>query len=377
MHKKDKNHLFIIGSETHLFYIEPEAYHLKQKLNILYGLVAFFGFWSLSTTFAAENQPKKLQVIQEEVTQQFALKPGPRRGAPYPVLLVHGFMGFNRMGKLDYFFRVKEYLQSHGEEVYNATIPPFQGVEQRSEELAKIIDDILYETWSEKLHIIAHSQGGVDSRYVISALGYENKVASLITIATPHLGTPLADYVLKAPKGAFDPVSRTMGWIIGRLDTQEFDDENAKDGDSWEPRLDRSLQQLSLAGMNKFNKKHPDPIGFPIYSIAGVSSLQSADDICSKSRWGLLENIDILEPLLWATGTVLAESGPKGLKEPNDGVVTTRSMVWGDFLGCIAADHFDQVGQIADVGEHWVSGFEHLNFYYRLVTFIREQEKSS
>ena len=119
------------------------------------------------------------------------------------------------MGKLDYFFRVKEYLQSHGEEVYNATIPPFQGVEQRSEELAKIIDDILYETWSEKLHIIAHSQGGVDSRYVISALGYENKVASLITIATPHLGTPLADYVLKAPKGAFDPVSRTMGWIIG------------------------------------------------------------------------------------------------------------------------------------------------------------------
>ena len=92
---------------------------------------------------------------------------------------------------------------------------------------------------------------------------------------------------------------------------------------------------------------------------------------------GTLRTHRYFRALAWATGTVLAESGPKGLKEPNDGVVTTRSMVWGDFLGCIAADHFDQVGQIADVGEHWVSGFEHLNFYYRLVTFIREQEKSS
>ena len=346
-----------------------------RKLTIFCALVSLFGLWGHVMAKSNKARPKTLQVIQNEAEPSWALKPEPRRVAPYPVLLVHGFMGFNRVGELDYFFRVKEYLRSHGEEVYNATIPPFQGVEERSQELAKIVDDLLYETWSEKLHIIAHSQGGIDSRYLISALGYQDKVASLITVATPHLGTPLADYVLQAPGGAFDPASRTVGWIIGRLDTQEADEDQVKEGETWEPRLDRSLAQLSSAGMNRFNKEHPDPVGFPIYSIAGVSGLQRADDICEKSQWGILDDTDILEPLLWATGTVLSESGPTEKKEPNDGVVTTRSMVWGDFLGCIPADHFDQVGQIADVGEHWFSGFEHLNFYYRLVTFIRDQEK--
>ena len=104
-------------------------------------------------------------------------------------------------------------------------------------ELAKIIDDVLFKTWSEKLHIIAHSQGGVDSRYVMSALGYDKYIASLITVATPHLGTPLADYVLNVPDGAFDPVSRTMGWIIGRLDVEEQEREGEAKGRAG-PRLD-------------------------------------------------------------------------------------------------------------------------------------------
>ena len=345
-----------------------------KKIQIVLFCLAFTvpgGWWGVH---AGSKHPDKLYVVQDEVVQREALRAQKKHGAPYPILLVHGFMGFNRVGKLDYFFRVNESLESHGEDVHIATIPPFQGVEERGLELAKIIDDVLFKTWAEKLHIIAHSQGGVDSRYVMSALGYENHIASLVTIATPHLGTPLADYVLNVPDGAFDPVSRTMGWIIGRLDVEEQEREGHTKSKSWEPRLDRSLLQLSEAGMNKFNKTYKDPPGVPIYSIAGVSSMQSADTICSKSRWGVLENIDILEPVLWATATVLSESGPKGMKEPNDGVVTTRSMVWGTFLGCIAADHFDQVGQIADVGEHWMSGFDHLNFYYDLVTFIRENE---
>ena len=350
---------------------------MKNKSVILsvFILVSVMGFNPLAQ--AVKKAPKQLFVIQDDVTQREVLRTQAKHKTPYPILFVHGFMGFNRVGKLDYFFRVKEYLASHGEEVHIATIPPFQGVEERSVELAKIIDDVLFKTWSEKLHIIAHSQGGVDSRYVMAALGYKDKVASLITVATPHLGTPLADYVLNVPQGAFDPVSRTMGWIIGRLDAKESEGEGAPKGKTWEPRLDRSMQQLSAAGMNKFNKAHKDPPGVPIYSIAGVSSLQSADSICKDSQWGTLENVDIMEPVLWATSTVLSESGPKGMKEPNDGVVTTRSMVWGTFLGCIAADHFDQVGQIADVGEHWISGFDHLNFYYDMVMFLRDQEETS
>lgn len=349
---------------------------MNKKYITLCSLLALFVAWFALPLAAEETQQKKLNVIQDDVSQRFALKPIPRRGTPYPILLVHGFMGFNRLGGLNYFFRVKEYLLSHGEEVHTVVIPPLQGVEERGLELAKAIDDLLYKTWSKKVHLIAHSQGGIDGRYVISAMGYEGKIASLITIAAPHQGTPLADYILEMPKGTLDSASRIMGWLLGQLETQKPGLENAKEGDTWKPRLDRSLQQLSRAGMKMFNEKYPGSGGVPVYSIAGVSGLESADEICQKSQWGILENVDVLEPLLWSTGALLSDTGPKGVKEPNDGVVTTRSMVWGEFLGCVPADHFDQVGQIADIGANWVSGFDHLDFYYRLTTFIREKEKS-
>ena len=86
------------------------------------------------------------------------------------------------------------------------------------------------------------------------------------------------------------------------------------------------MQQLSAAGMNKFNKTYKDPPGVPIYSVAGVSSLQSADTICKNSQWGILENIDVMEPVLWATSTVLAESGPKGMKDPTSPPFTSHKM---------------------------------------------------
>ena len=37
----------------------------------------------------------------------------------------------------------------------------------------------------EKVNIIAHSKGGLDSRYMITHLGLADKVASLTTVATP------------------------------------------------------------------------------------------------------------------------------------------------------------------------------------------------
>ena len=46
---------------------------------------------------------------------------------------------------------------------------------------------------ARKVNIIAHSMGGLDARYAIAKLGLADRVASLVTIGTPHLGTPLAN----------------------------------------------------------------------------------------------------------------------------------------------------------------------------------------
>jgi hypothetical protein len=53
--------------------------------------------------------------------------------------------------------------------------------------------------------------------------------------------------------------------------------------------------------------------------------------------------------------------------DPNDGLVTVESAKWGTFLGCIPADHADEVGQVSHKKGDLVTGFDHKRFYRNLV----------
>ena len=80
---------------------------MKYKtLLVLSCAVAIVGLMA-PPAHAEANPPQKLYVVQEEVAQREALRAQSKHGAPYPILLVHGFMGFNRVGKLDYFFALR------------------------------------------------------------------------------------------------------------------------------------------------------------------------------------------------------------------------------------------------------------------------------
>lgn len=59
-------------------------------------------------------------------------------------------------------------------------------IEDNAAAIAKVVDTALSENNCEKVNIIAHSKGGLDCRYLITSMGYANKVASLTTINTPH-----------------------------------------------------------------------------------------------------------------------------------------------------------------------------------------------
>ena len=56
------------------------------------------------------------------------------------------------------------------------------------EDIKKKILEVIEKTGCEKVNIIAHSKGGLDSRYAISILGMDKYTASLTTISTPHRG---------------------------------------------------------------------------------------------------------------------------------------------------------------------------------------------
>ncbi|KAL2808942.1 Alpha/Beta hydrolase protein [Aspergillus granulosus] len=116
----------------------------------------------------------------------------------HPIILAHGLLGFAELrlaGPLlpgiQYWRGIKEALSMKGIEVHTATVPPSASIEMRAEALEKTIASAAR---GKKVNIVA----GLDSRYMISHLKPKDfKVLSLTTIATPHLGSAVADYVLK------------------------------------------------------------------------------------------------------------------------------------------------------------------------------------
>ncbi|HEX8276954.1 MAG TPA: alpha/beta fold hydrolase [Longimicrobiaceae bacterium] len=126
-----------------------------------------------------------------------------------PIVLAHGIF---RLDQLRIFFRdelgvdvgphyfngIRQHLASAGFQV-RETDASFAGpLALRARQLREQVAACLAETGAQKVHIIAHSMGGLDARRMIVDEDMADHVATLTTIGTPHHGTALADVVLKA-----------------------------------------------------------------------------------------------------------------------------------------------------------------------------------
>src|SRR4051812_15186044 len=112
-----------------------------------------------------------------------------------PVVLAHGIMGYDRIRLAgvvvkDYFPGIGEKLQAAGNRVLRPRTSATASVKQRASELLADIDRAAPH---EPVHIIAHSMGGLDARYLISKLAPAGRVLSLTTVGTPHRGSAFAD----------------------------------------------------------------------------------------------------------------------------------------------------------------------------------------
>src|SRR5262249_40078789 len=94
---------------------------------------------------------------------------------------------------IEYFRGIPEALRAAGNLVPDPPELSSAGsVKQRAADLKKYLEshgDVV----DRKVHLIAHSMGGLDSRYMISRLGMADRILSLTTLGTPHQGTSLAD----------------------------------------------------------------------------------------------------------------------------------------------------------------------------------------
>jgi len=91
---------------------------------------------------------------------------------------------------------IKTHLELHGFQVFHPNQDFAGPVDLRAEQLRSRVNEVLASTGAEKVNIIAHSMGGLDARHMIVDKGMADKVATLVTIGTPHLGTILADHVI-------------------------------------------------------------------------------------------------------------------------------------------------------------------------------------
>ena len=119
--------------------------------------------------------------------------------AKYPVLLVHG-MGFRDRPHLNYWGRIPKALEKMGCRVFYGQQDASGSVEKNGAVIAERIRGIIEQTGAEKVNIIAHSKGGLESRYAISTLGEAEHVASLTTVCTPHNGSETMDAIMKFPR---------------------------------------------------------------------------------------------------------------------------------------------------------------------------------
>jgi triacylglycerol esterase/lipase EstA (alpha/beta hydrolase family) len=252
----------------------------------------------------------------------------------FPIVLVHGWTGWSSVGSYEYFYQVPETLTDAGFPVAVASLDPYNSVEVRSGQLATQVDQFLAEARARKVDFIAHSQGGLDARRLISTLGYGDRVSALVTVATPHQGTPVCDMALGYLPG---PGMDVLAWLLNLLGAAGGNQSDAE----------ASFNSLSQRYVQaEFNPANPNDPRVSYVSWTGKTCLLGEDcgDEC---------DVEIVAAYL-----ILKDAAGD-----NDGMVPVSSAPWGDYRGTVPADHFDEIGQLAGVTN---ANFDHKEFYLRL-----------
>ncbi len=245
-----------------------------------------------------------------------------------PILLVHGLLGYDEVRLLGlrlacYFRAIPELLRQGGNRVLLTRVSPTGGVADRAAQLKAFLDQQLP---GEAVHILAHSMGGLDARYLISRLGMSRRVLSLTTIGTPHRGTAFADWGVRHFEGILKPVFDLLG-----IPGQAFYD-------------------LTREKCRRFNEQVRDVPGVRYFSVAGQ---HESHPLCPE--WYVPHKI------------VLAAEGP------NDGVVSVASATYGEDTAIWEGDHLNLVNWVnvrARLGKRWR---DHRPNYVRLIQRLADE----
>ena len=255
----------------------------------------------------------------------------------YPIILVHG-AGFRDDNPLyNYWGRIPKALVEAGASVHYSHQDSWGTIEANAAELKSTINAVLAETGAAKVNLIAHSKGGLESRYLISTLGLAAVVASLTTISTPHRGSAVLDFLCHAPRWLY----HCAAWFVDRF-SQLLGDKH--------PNFYTASRQLSQAACSQFNLDNPDQAGILYQSYTGKM----------RYPWS--------DPLFWFTFLVISI-----FEGPNDGLVAVRSAQWGDYKGELTGKTWRGVSHsdVIDLYRSHSKSFDMVGLYKSVVSELK------
>lgn len=343
---------------------------------------------------------------------------GPRHREP--IVLMHGFMGFARLGPIEYFVGVKEALELEGFAVHTPTVDPLNTFEYRAYEWFfghhpgdASLEDVervhrppagprgrfhrtfrphlaqLYLDHRAPLHLVAHSQAAIDARFLASPEGLgswqpfddpsypddlrattvADCIASVTTVGGPHNGVLMADDT--------DLVNRFVEHVLipGVDDFISLFSHDRSD-------LYRAAREFGRAYMlETFNPRYTDHPRIPYRTIAGVTnefqvtlflrpfySITRYHDAFERddndgfvpvgsAKWPVLDASEIPSPTAPSVRDYVIEPAHR----------PRRHGRW-EFLGLVYADHVNEIGFPFSYPRNHI--FHHLRMYSGLARLL-------
>ena len=258
----------------------------------------------------------------------------------YPILLVHGVF-FRDSKLLNYWGRIPKELEDNGATVFYGNQESALSVKDSAKQLAYRIRYVLDKTGAEKVNIIAHSKGGLDSRYAISKLGMDECVASLTTINTPHRGCEFADYLLKkVPESQKNAIAKAYNTTAEKLG-----DDN--------PDFLAAVNDLTFESCINRNKEIID-----------------SDKVIYQSYGSCLK-----KPGSGRFPLNMTNAFVKYFDGMNDGLVGEKSFKWGESYTLLVNSFNRGIshGDMIDLNRENIKGFDVREFYVELVAKLKER----
>jgi triacylglycerol lipase len=235
----------------------------------------------------------------------------------YPIVLIHGLGARSTYGPFEYFYGLPKALRKAKNQVLVPNLTSWHTIEHRASQLKNQIEKAFPEG---KVNLVGHSMGGLDARYLVSQLGFQERVASITTIGTPHRGSSISDLATDfLPDSAFAVADRML-----------------------------SLLNLSSGALKQVTREHCIGV-FAIQApnVPGIGYYSATTAIACPIMKNSL-------PIFWISNKILSK-----YEGDNDGFVSVQSAMWGEHICTYAGDHYAQIGQILGRSR----GMDYMKFY--------------